>query len=347
MPPGASASHPLRYSFSIWGLLLAKRSGQPAFAIGTVSANRTMPGSEDIVGFFAETLALRFEVGDRPSFADLCRRTQRELADAMAHAELPFEMIVEDLVIDRSETHSPVFQTMFVWQNTPSVTQQVGDLTLRAERLDKGATQFDLVLDMTETADGIEAMLEYRTQLFESASIARLADDFMCLLGWLMERPDATVSDPGPLEGNSSLISDALSEIADRRVDGVLDEWANRRPEATAVVFEAADGRIESLTWAQFQARAHAMAAVMQMQGIGAGDTVAICAERSLELVVAIYAAMAAGAAYAPLDPAAPAERQRMLLSASHARLLVTQSGLRDLFSEDGGALHIPCLMLV
>ncbi len=337
---------PFAMLFSAWGLLLARLSSQPAFAIGTVSANRFMPGSQEIVGFFAETLALRFDVTDRPAFASLCHRTQRELVEALDHAALPFEALVEDLVTDRSEAHAPIFQTMFVWQNTPAVVQTAGELTLRAERLDKGATQFDLVLDMTEVEDGVEAMLEYRTQLFEPQTIDLLADRFIRLLGHAIAQPEAPVSDIGLPEDASAPIPERIPEIANCRVDAVLDSWAEKRPQAVAVVFEAEDGQIARLSWAEFRDCAHALAAVLQDRGIGPGDMVAICAERSPQLMVAVYAAMVAGAVYAPLDPSAPAERQRMLLAASRARLLITQGNLLDLFSTQDAARAVPVLLL-
>ncbi len=109
-----------------------------------------------------------------------------------------FEAIVEDLVAERSEAHAPIVQAMFVWQNTPAPITAVGGLTLTAERLDKGATQFDLVLDMTEGAAGIEAMLEYRTQLFDPETIERFSAAFRHLLAQALAAPDGSVADLAP-----------------------------------------------------------------------------------------------------------------------------------------------------
>ncbi|WP_062207120.1 hybrid non-ribosomal peptide synthetase/type I polyketide synthase [Aureimonas sp. AU12] len=337
---------PFAVLFSTWGLLLARLSGQGAFAIGTVTANRTLPGSEEVVGFFADTLALRFDVADEPAFEALCRRAQGELLDAMAHAALPFEAIVEDLVTERSEAHSPIFQTLFVWQNTPAPPQEVAGLAIRAVRLDKGATQFDLVLDMTETGDGIEAMLEYRTELFEPETIEDLAGRFRRLLASALDAPDAAVGAPAFHDGPVVAAVAAMPDIADLRLDAILDAHARDRPHAVAVVHEAADGRATQLTWAEFEAAAAAMAVFLQDRGVAHGDRVAIAAERSPALLVAIYGAMKAGAAYVPLDPAAPTERQRSLLAASRACFLLTEAPLLPLFADADGRPGVPYHLL-
>ncbi|MBB3996732.1 non-ribosomal peptide synthetase/type I polyketide synthase [Aureimonas pseudogalii] len=337
---------PFAVLFSAWGLLLARLSGQGAFAIGTVTANRTLPGSEEVVGFFADTLALRFDVADEPGFDALCRRAQGELLDAMAHAALPFEAIVEDLVTERSEGHSPIFQTLFVWQNTPAPPQEVAGLAIRAVRLDKGATQFDLVLDMTQTRDGIEAMLEYRTELFEPATIEDLAIRFCRLLASALDAPEAAVGALAFHDGPVVVAAAAMPDIADLRLDAILDAHAQDRPHAVAVVHEAADGRATQLTWAEFEAASAAMAAFLQDRGVGHGDRVAIAAERSPALLVAIYGAMKAGAAYVPLDPAAPTERQRGLLAASRACFLLTEAPLLALFADADGRPGVPYHLL-
>ncbi|SMC96648.1 amino acid adenylation domain-containing protein [Fulvimarina manganoxydans] len=325
---------PFAVLFSAYGLLLARLSGQGAFAIGTVTAGRTLPGAEDIVGFFADTLALRFDVSEIADFGALCRRSGEELIEAIAHSALPFEAIVEDIVTDRSGAYSPIFQALFVWQNTPAPVHEADGLTIRSERLDKGATQFDLVLDMTETPSGIEAMLEYRTELFEPETAARIADGFRKLLDEALADPQAPLAAIGAASDAAHLPMDDIPEIADRRVDAVMDDWVTKRPEGIAVRFEAEGGEITELTWAELGARAEALALWLQGQGIGEGDRVAICAERSPDLIAALYGVMKAGAAYVPFDPAAPAERQRALLEASQAKLLITEPALQPLFGE-------------
>ncbi|KQT54861.1 hypothetical protein ASG43_04785 [Aureimonas sp. Leaf454] len=349
---------PFAVLFATWGLLLARISGQGAFAIGTVTANRVLPGSEEVVGFFADTLALRFDAADQPAFADLCRRAQQELLDAMAHAALPFEAIVEDLVTERTEAHSPVFQTMFVWQNTPAALRATDGLVLKTTRLDKAATQFDLVLDMTETEDGIEAMLDYRTQLFEPATVERLGAQFARLLAAATARPEAPV---GALAFHEAAPEAAVTqmpdidgrpdqgkmpEIANRRLDAILDGHAKTRPDGIAVLYEAADGAVSWLTWRDFEAAAAALAALLQTRGVRHGDAVAVAAERSPALLVAIYAAMKAGAAYVPLDPAAPAERQQSLVAAAGTRFLLTETALLPLFTGAEGAPPVPFHLL-
>ncbi len=337
---------PFAVLITTWGLMLARLAGQRAFPIGTVIANRDLPGAEDVVGFFAETLALRFDVTDQPSFAVLARRAQAELLDALANSALPFEKLVDDLVTLRSDAHAPIFQTMFVWQNTPATETRVADVTMRATRLDKGATQFDLVLDMTETADGIEAMLEYRTQLFQPETVALLGERFYRVLAAACERPDAGAGELGFGEGSHYNDHTQMPDIANRRVDSVLDRWAAEQPDAIAVTFEAEDGVVSRLTWGDLRRKAEFAAAGFQQRGIGPGSVVAICAERSSDLIVAIYATMLAGAAYAPLDPRAPADRQRLLLDQSGASLLVTQAELLPLFAPASDEPAIPHVLV-
>lgn len=330
---------------SVFGLLLARLSGQGAFALGTVTANRSLAGSEDVVGLFADTLALRFDAADNPSLETLSKRQQQTLLDAMAHSTLPFEAIVEDLVSERTDRYPPIFQAMFVWQNTPAQIDTAAELSFTSARLDKGATQFDLVLDMTEGSNGISAMLEYRVQLFESATIEKLSEQFCALLRSGLAQPQSPVGD---LSFFAQPTAEAPYPLAldDLRVDTIMDRHASIQPKATALVFEAADGQLSRYSWHELERAASRMADSLQGMGIAHGDAVAICAERCPELLIAIYAVMKTGGVYVPLDPASPADRQQLLLKASGAKLLLTQRPLHHLFVNEQGGELVPCHFL-
>ncbi|HEX6291119.1 MAG TPA: condensation domain-containing protein, partial [Herpetosiphonaceae bacterium] len=324
-------------------VLLARWSGQQDFAIGTPIAGRARPELEGLIGFFVNTLVLRADLTGRPSFAELVARTRATCLDAYTHQDLPFEVVVEHLQPERNLGRSPLFQVMFVLQNTPRSTIALPDLTVELVDIEHTVAKFDLSCVLTETATGLVAILEYRTDLFEPETIERLAAQFVVLLQAVVVDPQQRI-DCLPLLTESEqqqILYDwnatAAPPRAARCVHQTIADQAARVPQALAVV--AADGQ---LTYAELNRRANQLARHLQTLGVEPDCCVGVCIDASWELIVAILGILKAGGAYLPLDPAYPAERLESILTDARAPLLIARRrALPNLPSYQGTILWL------
>jgi amino acid adenylation domain-containing protein len=309
--------------------LLHRWCGEDDILVGTPTAGRTLPETEELIGAFINTLVLRTTLSGNPSFADLLARVRAVALAAYAHQELPFEKLVAELKPQRDLSRTPIFQVLFILQNTPLPSLHVPGLSLSLLPVDRGAAQFDLTLSVTEVADGLDAAFEYNSDLFDASTIERLAGGFRLLLADAVAHPAKPIS-------QLALMSDAerhylvrgLNQTGvdyprERCTHQLFEEQAARTPEAVAVACGA-----ERVTYGELDRRASALAADLQDLGVGPDVPVGVCLERSLELVTALLAVHKAGGAYLPIEPATPQERIAFMLRDASARLLLTDRSL-------------------
>ncbi|HEY0734232.1 MAG TPA: amino acid adenylation domain-containing protein, partial [Herpetosiphonaceae bacterium] len=319
-------------------VLLYRDSHQADLAVGTPIAGRVRPELEALIGFFVNTLVLRTDLTGAPSFAELVARVRATCLDAYAHQDLPFEVVVDALQPERDLSRQPLFQVMFVLQNTPRVTIDLGELAIESFALDLQTAKFDLALTLQETAHGLVGGFEYRTDLFESATIEQMAAHFQTVLAAVVDDPSQRI-DRLPLLTESErqrIVIDWNATAAPPPrapvVHHTIAAQAARTPHAIAVV--AADGQ---LTYAELDCRANQLAHRLQACGIGPDVIVGVCLNASWELIVAILGILKAGGAYLPLDPGYPAERLAVMLADARAPLLIAQRrSLPDLPSPQG-----------
>jgi hypothetical protein len=177
-----------------WQTLLFRYSGQEDLLVGTPIANRTHTQLEEIIGCFVNTLVLRGDLSGDPSFRTLLRRVREMALQAYAHQDVPFEHVVEALHPQRELSHTPLFQVMFVLQNAPGETFDLPGLRLHLLHMEPRTARFELTLVVQEVAQGLEAMLEYNTDLFEAATIARMARHWQTLLQAIVANPELPLS---------------------------------------------------------------------------------------------------------------------------------------------------------
>ena len=182
-------------------ILLHRYTGQDDILVGSPIAGRTRTELEGLIGFFVNTLVLRTDLSGNPTFRELLGRVREVALGAYAHQDLPFEKLVEELQPERSLSHSPLFQVMFILQNAPRQTLALPGLTLRRLEVDSGTAKFDLTLSMTESADGLRAVWEYNTDLFEAATHRRLQGHFQTLLEGIVTDPRAAPVGAAPVDG--------------------------------------------------------------------------------------------------------------------------------------------------
>ncbi|HEU0053517.1 MAG TPA: amino acid adenylation domain-containing protein, partial [Longimicrobium sp.] len=322
---------PFMVLLAVFDLALHRMSGEDDLVVGAPVAGRARPEVEGLIGFFVNTMALRVNVSGDPSFRALLGRVREATLEAYAHQDLPFDRVVEELHPERSLGRNPVFQVAFALQNVPRAPLRLEGVTLALEEIDSGTAKFDLFLELEEADDRLRARLEYATDLWEEAGAARIAALFLRLLDAATAAPDASLSTLGALteEERAELLALGAGDAADVDANAVpvhhrVAEQARRRPRAVAV---RTDDR--ALTYAELDAAANRLAHHLIEHGAGPERVVGVCLERGTDLVVAALAALRAGAAYVPLDPALPPHRIAAMAADADVSVAVTVERVR------------------
>jgi amino acid adenylation domain-containing protein len=331
-----------------WAALLARMSGQDDVVVGTPFANRQRSEVEPLIGFFVNTLALRVKLDNAPSVAALIEQVKATTLDAHAHQDIPFEQVVALLNPARSLSHSPVFQTMLVLQNMPdSGPVSLPDLALSGIATAQTTARFDLSLSLTEVDDVLTGRLEYASDLFEQSTVKRMAQHFQVLLTGMVadeHRPVSLLPLLSPSQQQKLLagFNDTLVEYPqDFLMHQLFEAQAAAQPDAVALVFED-----HSVSYGELNRRANGVAHALLARGVRPDDRVALCTERSLEMVVGLFGVLKAGAAYVPLDPAYPAERLAYMLADSAPVAVLTQHALQDTLARLDSTGALPVLSL-
>jgi len=317
--------------------LLFRYSSQQQIAVGTFIANRKFPETEALIGLFANTLVIRTDLSGNPTFRELLSRVRQVALGALAHQDVPFEKLVEELQPKRDLSYSPLFQVAFMLQNASKPELSVSGLALEPSMSDSGTAKFDLTMSMAEEIEGrLTGAIEYNTDLFNDSTIARMLGHFQTLLEAAVEDPQQRITDLPLLteaekeelkKGWSGAQSDYDREIC---VHQLFESQAEKTPDALAIEFEG-----EQLSYEELNCRANRLARHLRSLGVGCEQKVALLVERSAEMIVGLLAILKAGGAYVPLDPAYPIERIAYILENSRAQVLLTQTSLTDASSDN------------
>jgi natural product biosynthesis luciferase-like monooxygenase protein/amino acid adenylation domain-containing protein len=314
--------------------LLGRYSGQHDFVVGTPVANRNRPELEEVVGCFVNIVLLRVDLAGAPSVSELIARLREVCLDAFAHQELPFDRLVEDLQPARDLGRNPLFQVMFALHNAPERPLELGTLGVRALAVDPGAAKVDLALQLQETPQGLSASFEYATDLFDQATIARMAAHWRVLLEEMVAAPRASVAELALLTAPERDALAGWNATEAPYPAGGCAHWqieaqAERTPDRVALVFED-----QEITYADLNRKANRLAQRLMALGIGPDRLVGVHVARSIEMVVAVLAVLKAGGAYVPLDPGFPAERLRYMVEDSRLGVVLSQRHLPQVFGR-------------
>jgi amino acid adenylation domain-containing protein len=339
---------PFMVFMAAFNALLWRYSGQEDISVGFPAANRDS-NTSGAIGLFVNTLVLRTDLSGDPTFRALLRRVRERCRGALAHRDLPFDRLVEEIERERDLSRNPLFQVMFAYRNyTPAQFPAPG---LRVTPLDSGGAtaKFDLTLALSEHGSRVDGFFEYATDLFERATIERMARHFIALLRGAAARPDrplAKISLLAKGERRRVLIEwnrAGASGPARRSMHQLFEAQAARAPRAVAL--ECGGKR---LTYGELNRRANCLARFLRKRGLGPEKLAAVCLDRSLEMAVALLAVLKSGGAFLPLDPNYPRERIAFMLEDSRASVLLTQekflsskesSVVRSQFSNRRGAI--------
>ncbi|QLE39947.1 amino acid adenylation domain-containing protein [Nostoc sp. C052] len=312
-----------------YNTLLYRYTGVADISVGTPIANRDRSEIEGLIGFFVNTLVMRTDLSANPNFCELLGRVREVALAAYAHQNLPFEMLVEALQPERNLSHTPLFQVAFILQNAPTSEVEMTGLTLSHVSTAGVTAKFDLTLAMGSTDTGLVGVLEYNTDLFDAATIERMAGHFVTLLEAIVANPQESISQLPLLTAveQQQLLIDwndtSVDYPTEKCIHQLFEEQVARTPDALAVVFEN-----EQLTYNQLNCRANSLAHYLRSLGVGSDVLVGLCVERSLEMLVALLGILKAGGAYVPLDPEYPQERLQFMLEDAQVGVLLTQKQL-------------------
>ncbi len=336
---------PFMVHFAVFATLLGRLANQDDVVIGTPTAGRNRSELEGLIGFFVNTLALRVQRDKASAFVDLLEQVRQTTLDAFAHQDLPFDRVVQALKPERSLSHAPIFQNMFILQNAPLGETRAPGLVLEPLELDRADAKFDLTLEVVDRGEDRPATLKYNADLFDAETIQALSVRYLTLLDRLTKKPEASPADVDLLtEGERE---SWLRRWRNTDQDAPARDWvtaieaqAARVPRREAVVAEGCP----TLDYGQLNRWANRLAWQLRANGFQPGSAAALCIDRSPESVAALLAILKAGGAYVPLDPTSPKARLAAILDDLRPAAVMVQPGLANLlpWPQDAVVLEVP-----
>jgi amino acid adenylation domain-containing protein len=330
-------------------ILLHRYTGQQEVIVGSPIYGRDRAEFSDVVGDFINMIPLKAAFQDDPPFRILLAEARQTVVEGIQHQDYPFPLLVKKLQPDRDAFRTPIFETVFILQKFRQLagledlfTHTQGDvrvdfaeLVLEPFSVAQQEGQFELSLELAELDGVFQGIIKYDSDLFDAATVQRLANHFVTLMQAIVASPETNVSRLALLSSEErkeltvGLNATERSYPSDRTVVDLIADQVVRRPDVEAVSFEDA-----GLTYRELDIQSTRLARYLQSLGVGPESLVCLFLERSLEMVVGVLAVLKAGGAYVPLDPAFPVERLRYMVEDSRAKVLVTQRSLsEELFS--------------
>lgn len=324
---------------AVWKCLIARQTGSNDICLGAPVSERLTPGLTGVAGLFVNTVVLRTQLSEDESFLQACRQVADTVSEALAHGQVPFDVVVDRLLPQRTDrTSTPFFRAAFVME---SGEQQAVSGHLGIRPVNKSHAQFELALWLRHSPGRLNARLEYRTEGFDDACMQRLADIFPRLAQQMLDSPDSpwrsvhdqseavddaknkqqlsVLTGPAPIDAAADGPDAGASDLA-----GLLKQSARRHASRPALLYAG-----QVLSYLQMEQRATVIAAHLRARGVSAGDVVGIYLPRCLELPLAMLAAWKCGAVIVPLETELPAARLLKMLADSAPQLVITLAGLR------------------
>ena len=331
-------------------VLLSKYSGQDDIVVGTPIAGRNRPETENLIGFFINTLVLRTKLDGNPTFEELLEQVKETALGAFANQDLPFEKLIEAVQPERNLNVPPIFQVLFTFQNLPMSKVKVAELEFEPVNIDNKTVKYDLTLSLEETPEGIRGGFGYNTDLFEKETIERLSRHFGNLLESIVSKPGTRISDLEILDENEKTkilyqwnktekeynLKVPIHKLFEEQVEKTPDNTAIVQPPNSAEEIEA-----KNITYSKLNNLSNKIANYIVSKGIEKGSVIGICYDRKIEQIALVFGILKAGCAYLPLDTKYPEERIKYMVEDSKAKIVFTQSKYENKF---GG--NIPLIFL-
>ncbi|AWX56431.1 hybrid non-ribosomal peptide synthetase/type I polyketide synthase [Brevibacillus brevis] len=322
---------PFMLLFGCFSILLTKYSGQKEILIGTPVAGRLGVETEETVGAFVNTLALRsYPEGDK-RVVDYLQELKAYCLQAFEHQSYPFEELVQQIEKERDLSRNPLFDTMFTWEQRDRSQLIIRGLDVQRYDFHSGIAKFDLMMQTWEEQGKIGFAIEYATALFTASTVERMGRHFQQIVHEILRGPDQQIREIGLISVEEEhLLRDGFNQTQvnedwSQSVIALIEEQASVRGNESAVVWER-----QSLTYRELNKRANQVARFLLEQGCEKNQIVGIMAERSFAMIIGLLAIEKAGCAYLPIDPSTPGERIQYLLEDSGVRIVLSHTELID-----------------
>ncbi len=334
-----SSATPFMLLLTAFYVLLQRYSQQDDLAVGVPIANRTRRELEGVVGFFANSLVMRVDLSGNPTFRTALGRVREVALGAYGHQDVPFSAVVASLRVPQDLSRNPLFQVSFqlVTQDDPK-NGSTGRARVAFER---GTSIFDLTLNLWEQGDELQGQLEYNTDLFDRETIERITPQYLTLLEAVTATPDSPIASLPILtdeERQQMLVAwnATGAEFQDCSLHSLVEEQTRRTPNAVALQRDTS-----TLTYAELDARASALARRLQQLDTGPQRAIGVMLPASFEMVVAVLSVLKSGNAYVPLDPSTPGKRLARMLDDAGVGLMITLAGLSHVVPAGRRAIAI------
>lgn len=314
-----------------YAVLLWQQTGKDDIAIAVPMSNRKHQETQFLIGYFLNTIIVRLDLSGNPSFMELLDRCRATMLEAMNNADLPFQLILNRLHVERDPSRAPLVETSFAFANDSGVTPAI-DLPLQVERLKAHyrSSWLDIDIAVNDSEHMAGAFFDYAPELFLPSTIERMMAHFHRVLAQVTEAPDRPLASLDLLTAEEHRL--ILEEWNERKViwpegrclPDLFEEQAAKHPEALAVIFERS-----RLSYADLNERANQLAHYLRKLGMGPEMRIAVALEQGVDVAVALLAIFKAGAVYVPMDPAYPQDRLLFMLQDCQASLLLTESRVR------------------
>ncbi|MEH2280997.1 MAG: amino acid adenylation domain-containing protein [Nostoc sp.] len=326
-----------------FGTILHRYTGQEDILIGSPIAGRNRSEIEGLIGFFINTVVLRTDFTDNPSFRSVLNRVRQMALDAYAHQDMPFEKLVEELQPERDTSRNPLFQVWFNMLNLRDIQLELPGVAIEPVSILETASKFDLTLYVTEQNQGIKLDLVYNTNLFTSERMMEMLDQFHHLLNQIVATPESQISLYSLVTPKAQLLLPepraVLPEPRYELTTTMFTSWVNRTPEHSSL-------RQGFRTWnyGELGKIAQTLARVMLSHGVERGDVVAVFGTRSFGLIASMLGVLLSGGVLLTLDPQLPSQRQRLMLQEAKAKYILYIDGQRPEDEKIGESLTIICV---
>lgn len=335
----ANNATPFIVMLAAYQVLLHRFSNQQDLVVGCPIANRNRPELEPLIGLFLNTVLVRTQIRPDTTFDSLVKEVRNASLNAFSNQDIPFERLVDELRPPRDPARSPLFQTMMTFQNAPFTAPDLPGCEVRRVEPDRGSARFDISLYIEDVNNKFSGELEYNVDLFDRQTIERLERHFQTLLHSIIESPSLPVSQLAIIPQQELLeqlhtFNDTQTKYSSTLIAETISDWAQTSPDKTAL--SCGENHI---TYGELIVRANSIAEYLQALGIGVGERVGICLQRSEEMAAWLLGILKSGAAYVPVDPNFPIDRQLHIVEDSEVKALVTQSDLTSIFDGYSGVI--------
>jgi amino acid adenylation domain-containing protein/thioester reductase-like protein len=329
------------FLFSVWNIFLSKISGQDDIVVGTPSLGRHYPDLDKIMGVFINTLPIRSRPEPHLTYRKFLEDVKKKTLNALDNQDYPYDQLMDILPIKRDLSRNPLFDTLFVYQNVNVEQMKIGNLSVMPEDVDIGISKLDLTLEAMEYNEKLHMTFEYATSLFEEKTIVKFISYIETLVNNILLNPDEKLHNIECItETERQLLLNEYNKTAVEypplTLDQIFDKIAADNPEKPAVVFHD-----EKITFAQLKKLSDQIAGRLIQAGVGKGNIVGLLCHRSIEMIAGLFGIMKSGAAYMPIEPDYPEERQKYMLQDSDVSAIVYSGNVALPVDFEGISLKI------